>query len=180
MTFPMPHTGGGFVQAGGGVSTRANALLGYFVPADAEFPSSAPAIFFLRGTHVVISFDQASDTSVIFEGILPRHYAGNGITVILHWCARITTGNVAWKVAFEKVDGQDIDSDSFASDQNIGAVSSPGVNGQVTTSSVNVSNGANIDSITGGDKFRLRVTRDTATDTAGDHAQLRLVELKET
>jgi hypothetical protein len=85
----------------------------------------------------------------------------------------------AGRSSFEKVDGQDIDSDGFASAQTITAMTVPGT-GVPATTSVAITNGANIDSIAGGDEFRMRVTRDTANDTLANTAQLLGVELTET
>jgi hypothetical protein len=147
-----------------------------------EPPAANYATFDLRNGHAVLDFDQTTQEVAIFRGVLPRHYAGGGITVYVHWSADVTSGTVGWDVAFERVgDGQqDIDSDGFATAQTVTAVTVPATSGHVDITNVAVTDGANIDSIAVGEMFRLRVRRDVANDTAAGDAQLLAVELKET
>ena len=136
-----------------------------------------------RNQHVCLAFDDAgASNTALFSAVLPRHYAGGGLTVYVHWSATATSGTVGWLVAFERVgDGiQDVDADGFAADQTITAVTVPATSGNVDITNVAVSNGANMDSIAVGELFRLRIKRDVATDTAVGDAQLYGCELKET
>ena len=154
-----------------------------FKPWDNEPPASNFATIDTRNGHPVLDFDTTTGEAAIFSAILPRNYAGGGITVYVH--ASLTsavTGTLGWLIAFERIgDGQqDIDSDGFASDQTITAATVPGTSGHVDILNVAVSNGANMDSIAAGEGFRLRVTRDVANDSAAGDAELVCVELKET
>lgn len=153
-----------------------------FTPAQGIQPASNFATFDLRNGHLVADFDATTGEALIFEDVLPRNYAGGGITVYVRSAATsATSGTIGWLVAFERVgDVQDMDADSFASDQTITAATVSGTSGIPTTSNVAVSNGANIDSLAVGESFRLRVTRDVANDTATGDAELISVELKET
>jgi hypothetical protein len=159
-----------------------NTLL-VFKPQDNEPPSSNYATLDLRNGHLVLDFDTTTGEAAIFTGVMPRHYAGGGVTVYIHYAmTSATTGTCGWLVAFERIgDGQqDIDSDGFASDQTVTAVTVPGTSGNVGIVNVAVTDGANIDSIAVGEAFRLRVRRDVANDTAAGDAELVAVELKET
>jgi hypothetical protein len=154
-----------------------------FTPQANEPPATNYATLDTRNGHLVLDFDTTTQEAAYFKGILPRHYAGGGITVYLHWAATsATTGTIGWDVAFERISNsqQDVDSDGFATAQTVTAATVPGTSGHVDITNVAVTNGANIDSIAVGELFRLRVRRDVANDTAAGDAELFAVELKET
>lgn len=159
-----------------------NTLL-IFLAEEGRPPTSAGATFDVRNNIACWDFDDTTGESVVFTGVLPRNYAGGGITVYLHWAATTaTSGTGGWLVAFERIgDGQqDIDSDGFASGQTVTAATVPATSGHVKITNVAVSDGANMDSIAVGELFRLKVTRDVANDTAAGDLELYAVELKET
>src|SRR5688572_26691380 len=88
-----------------------------FTPLNIEPLASNYATFDTRNGHPVLDFDDTTDETAIFTGVLPRRYAGSGITVNLHYAmTSATTGKVRLETAFERIgDGQqDIDSDGFA------------------------------------------------------------------
>jgi hypothetical protein len=148
-----------------------------------EPPAANFATLDARNGHACLDFDPTTQEAAIFTGILPRNYAGGGITVYLHWAATsATSGTGGWDVAFERIgDGQqDVDADSFATAQTVTAATVPATSGLVDITNVAVSNGANMDSIAVGEMFRLRVRRDVANDTAAGDLELYAVELKET
>lgn len=156
-----------------------------FTPLQNEPPSANYATLDLRNGHPVLDFDQSTDEAAVFTGILPRYYAGGGITVYLHVSATgITTGNYIFDVSFERVgDGQqDVDADGFAAVQSLAATAVPGTDGYVDIVSIPFTNGAQMDSIAVGEKFRLKISRDAnhASDTAAADIELHAVELKET
>jgi hypothetical protein len=159
-----------------------NTLL-VFTPAANEPPASNYATLDTRNDHLVLDFDETTAEYAVFKGVLPRHYGTNGITVYVHWgCTTATSGTVGWTVEFERISDsqQDIDSTGFASAQTITAATVPGTSGNITITSVAVSNGANMDSIAVGEGFRLRIKRDVANDNASGDAELWAVELRET
>lgn len=154
-----------------------------FHPYDNEPPSANYATLDTRNGHPCLDFDATTQETAIFTGILPRNYAGGGITVYLHWAATsATTGTIGWDVAFERIGNgsQDIDADGFATAQTVTAATVSATSGNVSITNVAVTDGANIDSIAVGETFRLRVRRDVANDTATGDAELLGVELKET
>ena len=158
-----------------------------FTPQQNEPPSANYATLDTRNQHLVLDFDPAADEAANFKAVLPRHYAGGGITVYVHYAmTSATSGTVVWDVSFERIgDGvQDIDSDGFAAIQHSGAVTVPGTSGNVDIASIAFTDGGQIDSVAVGELFRLKVSRDAdstnATDNATGDAELLAVELKET
>jgi hypothetical protein len=151
--------------------------------ADNEPPAANYATLDTRNGHLVLDFDDTTQETAIFTGVLPRHYAAGGITVYLHWAATsATTGTVGWDVSFERIGAgsQDLDADGFAGAQTVTAATVDATSGNVKITNVAVTNGANLDSIAVGEAFRVRIRRDVANDTATGDAELLAVELKET
>lgn len=144
-------------------------------PYDNEPPASNYATLDTRNQHPVLDFDTTTQEAAFFSGILPADYGGGGITVSV-WCAATsaTSGTIGWDVAIERIDASslDTDSDSFATAQTITATTVPGTSGQVLKLSVNISDGANMDSLAAGEMFRLRIRRDVTNDTATGDAEL--------
>jgi hypothetical protein len=142
------------------------------------------AVFNTRNGHLLLEFDAATAQSAMFGGVLPRNYAGGGVTVRLGWLgAAATTGDVKWNGAFERHQSgtDDLDSDSFAAAQTAtGAAAS--TSGAVQYTDIAFTNGAQMDSLATGESFRLKVTRDAAdsADTMFGYAQLLTIELRET
>lgn len=144
-------------------------------PMDAEFPTSNYATLDSRNNRPCLDFDTTTQETVYFTGYLPADYSGAGVTIHL-WMAATsaTSGTIGWDVAFERAQsGTDTAaSDSFGSATTVTAVTVPGTAGILTKMSVNVSNGANMDSLAAGEMFRLRIRRDVANDTATGDAEL--------
>ena len=155
-----------------------------FTALNNEPPSSNYATIDVRNQHVVLDFDDSTDESAVFKGVMPRNYSGGGITVYIHWSAAgVTTNNVIWDVSFERIgDGQqDVDSDGFAAVNSV-TDAAPGTDGHVTIANVTFTDGADMDSVAVGELFRLKITRDAdnASDTMAADAELHAIELKET
>ncbi len=158
--------------------------LATFFPCDNEPPASNYATLDTRNAHPVLDFDDSTDESAVFTGILPRHYGGGGITVYLHWAGTsATSGTARWAVSVEAIASQDIDSDGFASAQTAGGTAN-GTSGVETVTSIAFTDGAQMDSVAAGGAFRLKVTRDadgtSGTDDMTGDAELLAVEVKET
>lgn len=153
-----------------------------FTPPGAEFPASNFALVSTRNNHPILRFPDGTATVAYFTGVLPQHYDGGGVTVYVHWACSNTSGNIGWLIAFERIGDsqQDIDSDGFAADNVVTAVNVPGTSGNVDITSVAFTDGADMDSVAAGEGFRLRVTRNTGTDTSTGDAQLVAVEIRET
>lgn len=154
-----------------------------FTPLHNEPPSSNPATLDTRNQHPVLDFDATTNESAIFSSVMPRNYAGGGITVYLHHAmSSAEADTVDWDVAFERIGDQqqDIDGDSFAAVNSVDNTTVPGTSGLVDIVSVAFTDGADMDSVAVGEGFRLKVTRDAASDDAAGDAELRFVEIRET
>lgn len=154
-----------------------------FTPYANEPPSSNYATLDLRNGHPVLDFDPTTNESAIFTGIMPQHYAGGGVTVYLHYAMTSAVADtVDWDVEFELIGDadQDIDSDGFAAANSVDNTTVPATSGHVDVVSVAFTDGADMDSVLAGDAFRLRVTRDAASDDAAGDAELVAVEIRET
>ena len=155
-----------------------------FHPYNNEPPAANFATLDTRNQHVVLDFDPTTNESAVFSSVMPQHYVGTtGITVYLHYSMTSAEADtVDWDVAFERVGDQqlDVDGDSFAAVNSADDTEVPGTTGLVDVVSVAFTNGADMDSVAAGEKFRLMVTRDAASDDAAGDAELHAVEVRET
>ena len=138
-----------------------------------------------RNAHHVLDFDAATDESATFMSVMPQSYAGTTGTTI-HFgfsMSSATSGNVVVDIAYERTGDavQDIDSDGFATAQSA-TVAVAGTSGHVKESTIAFTDGAQMDSVTAGDNFRIKVTRDAdnASDTASGDMELNWIEIRET
>lgn len=157
-----------------------------FSPLANEPPASNYATPDLRNSHPVLDFDGATDEEAVFSAILPRLYAGGGLTVYAYWAlTSATSGSLRTQAAIERMDvgSLDIDADSFAAFQSGGAAA-PGTSGQLVQAAVAFTSGAQMDSLAAGEPFRLKIRRDadgtSGTDDIATDAELVMVEVKET
>jgi len=122
--------------------------------------------------------------AVDFMGILPRAYAGAGITVYVHWSASdATTGNVRLGAAFRRIadDGEDV-SAAHTYDYNYATDATANVKNEVAYTAIAFTHGADMDSLAVGESFILRIKRDmtSAADTMLGQLRLIAVEVSET
>jgi hypothetical protein len=146
-------------------------------------PASNYATVDTRNNHIVLDFDATTNESAVFAGIMPQAYAGGGVTVYIHYAmSSATSGDIDWDAAFERIGDQqlDIDADSFATAQSTDNTTVPATSGFVDIVSIAFTDGAQMDSIAVGESFRLRITRDAASDTSLGDAELTRVEIRET
>ena len=154
-----------------------------FHPYNNEPPAANYATLDLRNQHPCLDFDKATNETAIFSAIMPRNYAGGGVSVYLHYAMTVVEANtVDWDVAFERIGDQvlDIDGDSFAAVNSVDNTTIPATTGLVDVVVVTFTDGADMDSVAAGELFRLSVTRDAVNDDADDDAELYAVEIKET
>ena len=87
-----------------------------------------------RNQHDVLDFDAATPESAVFKCLMPRNYAGGGVTVYIHYAMTSAEADtVDWDAAFERIGDQqqDIDSDGFAAVQSVDNTTVPGTTGLV-------------------------------------------------
>ena len=153
-----------------------------FLPFHNE-PPATTALNDTRNLHPVLDFDDSTNWSAVFTGIMPRNYASGGLTVYIHYAMSTATSNdIDWDAQFERIGDQqqDLDSDGFAAAQSVDNTTVPGTSGLVDIVSIAFTDGAQMDSIAVGESFRLKITRDATSDTATGDAELVAVEIKET
>lgn len=157
-----------------------------FTPLHNEPPASAYATLDTRNSHPALDFDGSTDEEAVFTGVLPRFYAGGGLTVNTFWAlTSATSGSLRVQAAIERIDASslDIDANSFTSFQSAGGTA-PGTTGQVIAVGVAFTSGAQMDSLAAGELFRLKIRRDadgtSGTDDIATDAELLGVEIRET
>jgi hypothetical protein len=160
--------------SGGGTKT-----LAVFTPMVSQPPATAFATLDTRNSIAVLDFDDATVESSTFVGVIPEGAdLTSGILVRIHWTATsATSGNVRWRAEFERA-GTDIDADSF----DTATEATSAANGTSDIESVAEITCTTIDSLTAGDRYRLRVSRvgtDATNDTMTGDAELIAVELRQ-
>lgn len=159
-------------------------LLADFSPQCNEPPSTGAATPDVRNEHPVLDFDDSTDEAAVFTGFMPWHYAGGGITAYAVVSFASDTNNAhtgQLEVSFERIgDGQqDLDSDGFAAAKDL-TVTVPSTCGATEVGSVSFSDGAEMDHVSAGELFRVKLSCDTSgSDFSGDLELSRLV-LRET
>ena len=153
-----------------------------FTPKCYAPPAALYATLDTRNQHPTLDF--ALTEEAVFSTVMPRHYAGSGVTVYLHYAmTSAEADDIRLDTSFERIGDQqlDIDGDSFAAAQNTGDITVPGTSGLVDIVSTAHTDGAQMDSIAVGEGFRLKVLRAAVggTDATGD-LELLFVEIKET
>lgn len=147
-------------------------------------PSSSFAALTRRNNHFFYGYDASSEEAVDFSDVLDRRYSGGGLTLVIAWAAAsATTGDVVWggKIERHQDDTDDLDSDSFATEQTATGTTAS-ASGELQYTTITFSDGANMDSLAVGESFRLRISRKAAngSDTMTGDAQLKSLELRET
>ena len=148
-----------------------------FTATDNQPPATVFATLDTRNSIAVLDFDDATDESAVFVSIIPEAASlGSGLKIRLHWMATTaTSGNVVWDVSLERMN-TDLDADSFATIAS-GTAAANGTSGILTVTEITLTT---IDSVTAGDGYRLKVTRDAnnASDTMTNDAELVAVEVR--
>jgi len=155
-----------------------------FHPYNNEPPASNYATLDTRNSRPCLDFDATTNESAVFSAVMPQHYAGTtGVTVYIHYAmSSAEADTVDWDAAFELVGDQDldVDGDDFAAVNSVDNTTVPGTSGLVDVVSIAFTDGADMDSVAAGDGFRLKITRDAASDDAAGDGELFWVEIRET
>ena len=154
-----------------------------FLPFNNEPPAANYATLDTRNYHPCLDFDATTNEYAVFSAVMPRNYAGGGLTVYLHYAmSSAEADTIDWDAAFERIGDEvlDIDGDSFAAVQSVDNTTVPGTTGLVDIVNIAFANGAEMDSIAVGELFRIKIDRDAVSDTAAGDAELVAVEIKET
>jgi hypothetical protein len=153
-----------------------------FTPQHNEPPASNFATLDTRNNHLVLDFDATTNESAVFTSKLPEYYNSGGVTVYIHYSMTSGEANtIDWDAAFERIGDQqlDVDGDSFAAVNSTDNTTVPGTSGLVDVVTITFTDGADMDSVAAGEHFRLKITRDAASDDATGDAEVHLVEIRE-
>lgn len=165
---------GGTETAVGGGGTKTYAV---FNALDNQPPATAFATLDTRNSIAILDFDDTTDESAIFLGVIPEAASlGSGLKIRLIWtAATATSGAVVWDAALEKMT-TDIDTDSFDTAASV-TTTTNGTSGVPNYSEITLTT---IDSVVAGDGFRLKITRDAdnGSDTMTGDAELIAVEVR--
>ena len=172
--------GAGLSLSAGGLSATASGgskTYAVFTALDNNPPSTAFMTLDTRNSVPCLDADDATDESAVFVGIIPEGASlGSGLKIRLHWAATTaTSGDVRWDVQLERMT-TDLDSDSFDTIASATATTN-GASGILTVTEITLTT---IDSVTAGDGFRLKVTRDAnnAADTMSGDCELYICEVR--
>lgn len=155
-----------------------------FGPNDNEPPSANYATLDTRNGVPCLDFDGATDEEAVFSGVLPEHYAGGGLTVILKVAfSSAISGDSRWQADIER-GTTDIDSDSFTGSFQSAGGTANATSGITTDVSIAFTSGAQMDFLAAGERFRLKIRRDadgtSGVDDIVTDAELFAVHIKET
>jgi hypothetical protein len=146
-------------------------------PRENQPPATAFATLDTRNSIAVLDFDDTTNENAIFLDIIPQFaILGSGLNIRLIWtAATATSGDCVWQVALERMT-TDIDADSFDTAASA-TVTTNATFGVPNYTSITLTT---IDSVTSGDGFRLKVTRNGAnvSDTMTGDAELIAVEVR--
>jgi hypothetical protein len=162
-------------SGGGGSGTK---TYGRWTAADNKPPATNFATLDTRNSIDLLNFDDTTQENAVFNGIIPEAAdLTSGLKVRITWvAASATSGDCRWGAQVERCNGSDIDADSF--DTAVEATSATNATSGIPT--VTEITLTDIDSLTAGDFYRLKIYRDTgdAADTMAGDAQVIGVELR--
>jgi hypothetical protein len=154
-----------------------------FTPLHNEPPTANYATLDTINSHPVLDFSGGgTNESAIFSAVMPQNYAGGGIEVYIHYATDATDEeDIDWDAAFERIGEAvlDIDADSFAAVQSVDNTATPAISHEIDIVVIAFTDGAEMDSVAVGEAFRLKITRDTASDVMTEDANLIRVEIRE-
>ena len=130
----------------------------------------------------MLDFDNTVDEYADWACVMPRHYAGGGITLTIVWSAVPTVNDVSWacQIRREEDDSNQITGD-FATAVVASASTTAGTARNLTYKTLAMTDGAQMDSVAVGEAFTLRIYRDiSVTTTVIGDAELHKIEVQET
>lgn len=162
--------------------------LGSFTAIDGVPNATNGTVPLVTNNVFIQQYDPTTQQGCDFLWTVPRNYsAATGWTLLLKWIGvTATTNAVLWGAAVERdnAGGSAITTDHFASTVNAGggAATAAGTTGIITSTTVALTNGTQINSAAVGDMVRIRVYRIAAdaSDTMSGFAGIVGFEVEET
>lgn len=161
------------------VSTNLAGTSIVFTPLDNQPPGTNYATMDSRNAIMILDFDASTDESAIFVGVIPQGMIlSSGVVVRIIWMATsATSGSCRWGAQIERMNS-DMDGDSFDTAGTAGTATN-GTSGIPNITEITLTN---IDGISSGDPFRVKVYRDadgtSGTDDMTGDAELIAVEIR--
>lgn len=158
----------------------ADRTLFVFTPNAAEFPAANFPQLLLVNRRPALAYDAGTNETAQWTAVAPQGITTPLKALIYYVMASATSGDVDVDGAIEAVtDGDETDldaGDSFDSVNSVDNTTVPGTAGYMDVIEITLTNA---DSIAAGDYFRLRLTRDAASDTASGDMYVLAVELRD-
>lgn len=149
-------------------------------------PVKCAAVPDRRNEKWLLDFDAASNEVAMWQGFMPRHYDGGGLTITTGVAsASATTGDMSWKIFLMSVTSNvdNLRTKNFAAPQENTEVDAATTLGAEREFTITFTDGAQMDSIAKGEMFYILLMRDaqdgTNDDMAGD-AEFVFMEIQET
>jgi hypothetical protein len=146
-------------------------------PRENQPPATAFATLDTRNSIAVLDFDDTTIENAIFLDIIPQlAILTSGLKIRMIWTATTaTSGDCVWQTALERMT-TDIDVDSFDTAASATATTNA-TSGVPNYTEITLTT---IDSVTSGDGFRLKITRNatSVSDTMVGDAELIAVEVR--
>lgn len=156
------------------------ATIAFLSPFSAELPSSNfPELLTVNG-RPALAFDATTNESALWTAIAPQSITGALTALVWYAMASAMSGDVDVDVSVEAVtDGDSLDFDAAESFDTVNSMDNTTVPGTAGYSDVVTVTLTNKDSIAAGDYFRVKLTRDAASDTASGDMYVFGVELRD-
>ena len=143
-------------------------------------PDSDFATMDVRGEFLVLDFDDAVDEQAQFQAIVPSHFSGGQIQLVLVWTSTsATTGNCRFRAELARItSGSNLDASPAVGGAGETTVIAPATSGDLVRSTLGP---ISMPGLFAGDMLAVYVTRlatDFADTLAGD-VELVAVELRE-
>ena len=101
----------------------------------------------------LLDFNDTSNNIEIFLFLMPRSYAGGGVTVSIWVLTTTATGDMSFKGFFKSVtdDVDNLDTKNFAAPQSNTAIDAPSASGEAKLFTITFTDGAQMDSVAAGE-----------------------------
>jgi len=146
-------------------------------------PATNPATLDWENRRPVLDFsdDTGTDEYAIFTGVMPQSYDGGGVDVYVYYSVATDAdgGTVVWATTFERLEAGAGTGDGWGTPNTMTADTAT-EDDVIVIHSDSVSNGAEMNSVVGGDLFRFRIMRDVSADNVVGDVCLHAVEIRET
>jgi hypothetical protein len=143
-------------------------------------PTSGYATLDLRGQFIVLDFDASANEQAQFHAVVPRHYRGGDIKVLVSWTSTsATSGNAKLRVELTRLTSSgNLDSLPSVTGSADVVIAAPATNGNVGVAEFAA---VAVSDLAAGEMLLVRITRlatDGADTMTGD-LELIAVEVKE-